>query len=95
MLIEENKWRAVRYGMEGQLIDFGKREAVPTRVLVEELLDFVSEAADIFHTQDDLDRVRTICREGTSADRQTRIFKETGSLKAVVDDLTAETTLGT
>jgi carboxylate-amine ligase len=95
MLIEENKWRAVRYGMEGQLIDFGKREAVPTRVLVEELLDFVSEAADIFHTQDDLDRVRAICREGTSADRQTRIFKETGSLKAVVDDLSAETTLGT
>jgi glutamate---cysteine ligase / carboxylate-amine ligase len=95
MLIEENKWRAVRYGMEGQLIDFGKREAVPTRILVEELLDFVSEAADIFHTQDDLERVRTICREGTSADRQTRIFKETGSLKAVVDDLTAETTLGT
>jgi glutamate---cysteine ligase / carboxylate-amine ligase len=95
MLIEENKWRAVRYGMEGQLIDFGKREAVATRVLVEELLDFVSEAADIFHTQDDLDRVRAICRDGTSADRQTRIFKETGSLKAVVDDLTAETTLGT
>ena len=95
MLIEENKWRAVRYGMEGQLIDFGKRAAVPTRILVEELLDFVSEAADIFHTQDELDRIRAICREGTSADRQTRVFKETGSLKAVVDDLAEQTTLGT
>ncbi len=94
MLIEENKWRAVRYGLDGHLIDFGKREQVPTRVLVEELLDFVSEAADIFHTQDDLDRVRNLCQEGTSADRQLRIFKETGSLRAVVDDLADQTLMG-
>ncbi len=94
MLIEENKWRAVRYGLDGQLIDFGKREQVPIRVLIEELLDFVLEAADIFHTQDDLDRVRTICREGASADRQLRVFKETGSLRAVVDDLAEQTMLG-
>lgn len=95
MLIEENKWRAVRYGLEGQLIDFGKREQVPTKVLVAELLDFISEAADIFHTQDDLDRIRTLCQEGTSADRQLRVMKETGSLKAVVDDLAAQTIMGT
>lgn len=94
MLIEENKWRAVRYGLDGQLIDFGKREQAPTRVLIEELLDFCSEAADIFHTQDDLDRIRAICREGASADRQLRVFKETGSLKAVVDDLADQTMLG-
>lgn len=94
MLIEENKWRAVRYGLDGQLIDFGKREQVPIRVLIEELLDFVSEAADIFHTQDELDRIRTLCQEGTSADRQLRVFKETGSLKAVVDDLAAQTLMG-
>jgi carboxylate-amine ligase len=94
MLIEENKWRAVRYGLDGQLIDFGKREQVPTRVLVEELLDFVSEAADIFHTQDELDRIRALCQEGTSADRQLRVMKETGSLKAVVDDLAEQTLLG-
>ncbi|NUP04665.1 MAG: carboxylate-amine ligase [Polyangiaceae bacterium] len=94
MLIEENKWRAVRYGLDGQLIDFGKREQVPIKLLIEELLDFVSEAADIFHTQDDLDRVRAICREGASADRQLRVFKETGSLRAVVDDLAEQTMLG-
>lgn len=94
MLIEENKWRAVRYGLDGQLIDFGKREQVPIRVLIEELLDFVLEAADIFHTQDDLDRVRTICRDGASADRQLRVFRETGSLRAVVDDLAEQTMLG-
>ncbi len=94
MLIEENKWRAVRYGLDGQLIDFGKREQVPIRVLIEELLDFVAEAADIFHTQDELDRIRTLCQEGTSADRQIRVFKETGSLKAVVDDLAQQTLMG-
>jgi carboxylate-amine ligase len=94
MLIEENKWRAVRYGLEGQLIDFGKREQLSTKLLVEELLDFVTEAADIFQTQDDLDRVRTICQEGTSADRQLRIFKQTQSFKAVVDDLVDQTMLG-
>ncbi|MFO0553202.1 MAG: carboxylate-amine ligase [Polyangiaceae bacterium] len=94
MLIEENKWRAVRYGLDGSLIDFGKRESVPTKILIEELLDFVSEAADIFHTQDDLERIRTLCQEGTSADRQLRIFKETNSLKAVVDDLASQTMLG-
>ncbi len=94
MLIEENKWRAVRYGIDGHLIDFGKREAVPTRALIEELLDFVSEAADIFKSQDELDRIRALCAEGTSADRQLRIFKQTGSLKAVVDDLADQTMLG-
>jgi len=94
MLIEENKWRAVRYGLDGQLIDFGKREQVPIRILIEELLDFVVEAADIFHTQDDLDRIRAICREGASADRQLRVFKETGSLRSVVDDLAEQTMLG-
>jgi len=94
MLIEENKWRAVRYGIDGHLIDFGKREKVPTRVLIEELLDFCSEAADIFHSQDELDRIREICADGTSANRQVRIFNETGSLKAVVDDLAEQTVLG-
>lgn len=94
MLIEENKWRAVRYGLDGQLIDFGKREQVPIRVLIEELLDFVGEAADIFATQDELDRIRVICKDGASADRQLRVFRETGSLRAVVDDLSEQTMLG-
>lgn len=94
MLIEENKWRAVRYGLDGQLIDFGKREQAPTRAIIEELLDFVAEAADIFHTHEDLDRIRAILHEGTSADRQIRVFKEKQSLKAVVDDLAEQTMLG-
>lgn len=93
-LIEENKWRAVRYGIDGQLIDFGKQEQVPLRDLIGELLDFVSEAADIFKSQDELDRVRVICKEGTSADRQMRVFQKNQSVKDVVDDLIEQSVLG-
>jgi carboxylate-amine ligase len=93
-LIEENKWRAVRYGLDGQLIDFGKQEQVPVRDLIGELLEFVSEAADIFKSQDELDRIRAIVREGSSADRQLAIFAKTNDLHAVVDDLIAQSNLG-
>lgn len=93
-LIEENKWRAVRYGLDGQLIDFGKRVQLPTRDLIVELLDFVAEAADIFRSHDELDRIRKILAEGTSADRQLRIHRETNDLNAVVDDLIEQSTLG-
>jgi carboxylate-amine ligase len=93
-LIEENKWRAVRYGLDGQLIDFGKQEQVPIRILVEELLEFVSEAADIFQSHNDLDRIRTLVKEGSSADRQLRIFEGTQSYNAVVDDLIEQSKIG-
>jgi carboxylate-amine ligase len=93
-LIEENKWRAVRYGIDGQLIDFGKREQVPVRALIGELLDFVEEAAEIFKSQDELERIRGILKEGTSADRQLGVFARTGSYQAVVDDLIAQSALG-
>jgi carboxylate-amine ligase len=93
-LIEENKWRAVRYGLDGQLIDFGKQEQVPVRALIGELLDFVAEAAEIFGSQDDLERIRAVLREGSSADRQLGIYAKTGSFNAVVDDLIEQSTLG-
>ncbi len=93
-LVEENKWRAVRYGIDGQLIDFGKQEQVPLRGLISELLDFVSEAADIFKSQDELDRVRKILVEGTSADKQLAVHAQTNSYQAVVDHLISETMRG-
>ena len=93
-LIEENKWRAVRYGIDGQLIDFGKKEQVPLRSLIGELLEFCSEAAEIFGSQDEIDRIRRILREGTSADRQLGIFARTQSFNAIVDDLIEESSLG-
>jgi carboxylate-amine ligase len=93
-LIEENKWRAVRYGLDGQLIDFGKQEQVPIRALIGELLEFCSETAEIFGSQNELDRVRRILAEGTSADRQLAVFAKTNSYEAVVDDLIEQSSLG-
>jgi glutamate---cysteine ligase / carboxylate-amine ligase len=93
-LIEENKWRAVRYGLDGQLIDFGKQEQVPIRALIGELLEFCSETAEIFGSQDELDRIRRILAEGTSADRQLAVFAKTQSYEAVVDDLIEQSSLG-
>lgn len=94
-LIEENKWRAVRYGMDGQLIDFGKQEQLPVRALIGELLEFVSETAEIFGSQGDLERIREIVRDGSSADRQLAIHAKTNSLHAIVDDLIEQSALGT
>ncbi len=93
-LIEENKWRALRYGIDGQLIDFGKQAQVPIRNLVEELLDFVEEAAVIFKSQNELNRVRAILKEGTSADKQLAVFNKTQSVQAIVDHLIEETAKG-
>ena len=93
-LIEENKWRAVRYGLDGQMIDFGKNTQVPVRELILEMIEFVQEAADIFKSHNELDRLRTVIQEGTSADRQLAIFAKTNSLTAVVDDLIEQSALG-
>lgn len=90
-LIEENKWRAARWGIDGKLVDFGKSEEVPMRDLALELLDFVDEVVDELGSRSVVGYVRTILQEGTSADRQLRVFRETGDLKAVVQHLIRET----
>jgi carboxylate-amine ligase len=90
-LIEENKWRAARWGVEGNLIDFGKQAEVPMRQLGEELLDFVDDVVDDLGSRDSLAPIERILREGTSAERQLRMYSETGDLKAVVRQLVAET----
>ncbi|MEO7331393.1 MAG: carboxylate-amine ligase [Minicystis sp.] len=93
-LIEENKWRAVRYGLDGQLIDFGKQEQLPVRALIQELLDFCEEPAEIFGSQHELEHIRTILKHGTSADRQLATFAKTGDLNTVVDQLIEESMQG-
>jgi carboxylate-amine ligase len=90
-LIEENKWRAARYGIEGKLIDFGKEEEVPMRSLIPELLEFVDDVVDDLGSRSAVEYVHTIMNEGTSAERQLRVYQETGDLKAVVRHLVAET----
>jgi carboxylate-amine ligase len=93
-LIEENKWRAARWGIDGKLIDFGKREEVPMRELAEELLGFVDDVVDELGSRREVEYIRTILRDGTSADRQLRVYKETGDLKKVVQHVVEETRAG-
>ena len=90
-LIEENKWRAARYGIEGKLIDFGKEAEVPMRELAAELLEFVDDVVDDLGSRSAVEYVHTILNEGTSAERQLRVYQETGDLKAVVRHLVEET----
>lgn len=93
-LISENKWRAMRYGIDGKLIDFGKLAEVPMRELAFELLEFVDDVVDDLDSRKDVEYVHTILREGTSADRQLRVHQRTGSMEAVVEHLAAETMQG-
>jgi len=93
-LIMENKWRAVRYGLDGKLIDFGKQTEVPERELILEYLGFVDEVVDELESREYIDYVHKIMEQGTGADRQIRKFEETGDLNAVVDYMAEETSAG-
>jgi glutamate---cysteine ligase / carboxylate-amine ligase len=93
-LIMENKWRAARYGLDGKLIDFGKQKEVAARDLVNEYLDFVDDVVDELDSRDELNYIRRILETGSGADRQLRVFKETGDLKKVVDYIVEETEAG-
>jgi len=90
-LIAENKWRAMRHGVDGKLIDFGKQAEVPMRELALELLEFVDDVVDDLGSRSDVEYVHTILAQGTSADRQLRVFRDTGDLRAVVDHVSQET----
>jgi len=94
-LIEENKWRAVRYGLDGKLIDFGKQEELPARALVSEMIEwFIGDVVDELGSRREVEYAFTIMREGTSAHRQLQTYQQTGDLKAVVDRLIHETAEG-
>jgi carboxylate-amine ligase len=93
-LVEENKWRAARYGLDGRLIDFGKRTEVPMRELALELLEFVDDVVDDLGSRGALQYIHRIVEEGTSADRQLEVFRRTGDLKAVVQWVVDETRAG-
>lgn len=94
MLIMENKWRAARYGLDGKLIDFGKRIEVAERELIEEYLTLVDDVVDELGSREEISYVRRILETGTGADRQLRVFRETGDLKRVVDYIVEETEAG-
>jgi carboxylate-amine ligase len=93
-LIEENKWRAYRYGLDGKLIDFGKRSELPARELILELLAFVDEVIDPLGSRGEIEHIHRILERGTSADRQLAVYDETNDLRAVVDWLIQQTLNG-
>jgi carboxylate-amine ligase len=90
-LIAENKWRAIRYGLDGKLIDFGKQAEVPMRELAVELVEFVDDVVDELGSRRAVDYLHTILADGTSADRQLRVFGGSGDTRSVVELLAAET----
>jgi carboxylate-amine ligase len=93
-LLDENKWRAVRYGIEGKLIDFGKTEEVRLPALIEELLVWVDDVVDELGSRAEVEYVKTIMDQGTSADRQLAVYRRTEDLRAVVDLVVEETKEG-
>jgi len=93
-LIMENKWRAVRYGIDGKLIDFGKRVEVPLRDLMEEYLAIIDDVVDELCSRSEINYIRQILKEGTGADRQLRVWRQTGDLTKVVDFIIEETEAG-
>lgn len=84
-LLNENKWRASRYGIDGYLIDFGKEEEVNTRALIYELLDFVDPVLDHLGSRHRLAYVHKMLEQGTGADRQLAVFEQTKNLSNVVE----------
>ncbi|MGH2575283.1 MAG: carboxylate-amine ligase [Ignavibacteria bacterium] len=94
-LINENKWRAARYGISGKLIDFGKQEEVDLKLLIIELLAFINDTADELGSREEVNYVLKILENGTGADRQLAAWDGTAEgLKKVVDYIIKETHVG-
>ena len=93
-LIMENKWRALRYGLDGKLIDFGKKTEVPLRDLIYEYLHLIDDVVDELGSRREINYIHRILEMGTGADRQLAVYRATGDFKKVVDYIIAETAAG-
>jgi carboxylate-amine ligase len=94
-LIEENKWRAVRFGLNGKLLDLGKQEEKPARDLIREMIEwFIGNVVDELGSRKEVEYAYRILETGSSADRQVATFERSGDLKDVVDQLARETAEG-
>jgi glutamate---cysteine ligase / carboxylate-amine ligase len=93
-LIMENKWRASRYGIDGKLIDFGKQIELDERDLIREYIEFVDDVVDELGSRNEINYIHQMLEQGTGADRQLKVFAETGDLKKVVDFMVEETKAG-
>ena len=90
-LIDENRWRASRYGLSGKLIDFGTENEVDERELIHEMLDFVAREVDELGSAREIAHVEKILQAGSGADRQLAAWTRHRDMRAVVDQITAET----
>jgi len=86
MLIQENRWRAMRYSYDEGLIDFAKGEIVPFEELIEEVLGLVAEDAEVLGCVDEIGSVRNILQRGTSAHRQLKAYELAEAAGASVDE---------
>lgn len=101
-MIEENMWRAQRYGTGGTLVDFGKRELVPMDQLIEEIIELIAQDAIELDVRDEVRHARSIVSDGTSAHRQLATYEQAlaggasdhEALQAVVDELITDTLHG-
>lgn len=102
LLLEENRWRAQRYGVQDSLFDFGKGDLIPFSDLIEELLELLAPDAVALGCEAEIANARQIVRRGTGADRQVATYhaaRDAGAdreaaLRSVVDLLVAETVDG-
>lgn len=90
-LINENKWRAGRYGLEGNLIDFGVEQEKPCKELILEMLDFVDDVSSDLGSTKQLAYIEKIISDGTGADRQLEVYSKNQNLNEVVDFMISET----
>lgn len=93
-VIDENRWRASRYGLDGKLIDFGRRCEVDARSLIHEILEFISPEVDELGSRREIEHIERILEGGTGADRQLAVWERTQDMKAVVDQIVTETNEG-
>ena len=93
-LVEENKWRAARYGLDAELIDLTRDEVRPARTAAQELVELALPAARRLGCTAELDELQRLCERGSGADEQRRVHREQGSLLAVAQWLAEQTVTG-
>jgi len=95
-LLEENKWRSMRYGLDAEVVDFAQGRRLSMRASIHELLDMVDDVADDLGTRPDLNYIRKLLDDpcGTGADRQIALYKRTGSIDTVTRYLMQQTLQG-
>jgi len=94
LLLNENKWRAARWGVEAKLIDFGKEEEVPFNQLMNELLEFIDDVVDELGCRQEVNYVYQMIEQGAGADRQLQVYKDTGDLRKVAEYVVQQTAKG-